>query len=437
MPGEPRPPNPTVGQHFGSLLLCPQRTWLDYHGDRRLKASPPGFLGRLQQEGLAHEREVYQKYFPDAVRIPTSLADEQRAAMTIEAMRQGVPAIIQAFFMTSAGRGVADVAELAGKSAISKTGHLYRIGEIKSAAAISTAHALQVAWYHELLQDNQGAEIHDAFFILRDSQRQTISIADVKTAFDDCKAELLRLRDQLKPPGPHLCRWCASCPWRDVCLPELVAHNDLSLLPGISRRQADLLRTCGANSWQEVFQLDPLTLAQAGIAGSDLLQLGRARERLQNGAAVLHREIRNEQLRGLRVFAVEFDERAGEQLHPDPTSVWFETESGIQQIELHGNADWAEEVALLVQSGGVALYGAIESVSFLKLLKNAGLRPPRYLDVLDLVENLVHAPLRGLDLQSVLEQAAPHAVHATGGRDRVLGLRAVINWIAGLPQNAA
>jgi hypothetical protein len=437
MQGDQQAPNPTVGQHFGSLLLCPQRAWLDYHGDRSQKASPPGFLGKLQQEGLAHERDIYANRFPDAVKIPSDAQDERRARLTLEAMQQGVPAILQAFFMTKEGRGVADVAQLVATSPNNKTGHLYRIGEIKSSSAISTAHALQVAWYHELLEGIQGPGIDDAFFILRDGQRQSISITDLKTAFEHCKAELRTLQAHTTAPGPHLCRWCNSCPWRNVCIPDLLRNQDVSLLPGINRSQANRLRDHGASSWSDVIKLGDDLMQSLGFTNRELWQIRSAGERIGKGLAVLNRDVRAESLMDLRAVAVELHKVEGKVDQSQAKAIWFETGTGTSAIEVGNGTDWADAVAELIQERRVALYGATETVGFLKLLQSVGLRPPAYVDVLDLVENLVHGPLLGLDLDSVLELAAPSIARPAYGRYRVTGLRAVINWIAGLPGTAA
>ena len=62
-------PRPTSGQFFSSLQSCPQRAWADYHLPADLKAKPPTFLGALQQEGVEHERRIYQELFPTAVEI--------------------------------------------------------------------------------------------------------------------------------------------------------------------------------------------------------------------------------------------------------------------------------------------------------------------------------------------------------------------------------
>jgi hypothetical protein len=102
---------PTVGHHFSSLLMCSQRAWLDYHGDPKQRAKPPNYLSKLQQEGIEHERTVCETHYPNAIQIPDSGSDAERAALTIQAMRSGSPSILQAYFMQDGARGIADILE--------------------------------------------------------------------------------------------------------------------------------------------------------------------------------------------------------------------------------------------------------------------------------------------------------------------------------------
>jgi hypothetical protein len=423
---------PTVGHHFSSLLMCSQRAWLDYHGDPKQRAKPPNYLYNLQQEGLEHERKVCDAHYPNAVRIPETGTDSERAACTIQAMQSGAPAILQAYFMQNGARGIADILELVGPSQNSPTGHLYRVGELKLATALSTSHVMQVAWYHELLQMIQGVGVDDAFFILGDMHRKDVSMSGVHDTFERCKQQLVQLQQDSIGPGPHLCRWCKSCPWRDVCVPALAAQSDVSLLPGVSRRLALNLKRAGIQTWQQVIQLENSRLEQLGFDWRDLAHIRASSERLTSGEAVLRYSIRSEDVRNLIAVSVEFaDGYRGVDGHPLPRAIWIEAPDGPFPISLSGDGSWTSQVSSLVSSRGAALYGATETVAFLKLLRQNDRPTIRCLDVLDLVETVVHGPIRGLELSNVLRVAEPGAAEPNNSRDRVIGLRSVINWLAG------
>ena len=428
----------TVGHHFSSLLMCSQRAWLDYHGDPTQKAKPPNYLGKLQQEGLAHERIVCETNYPNAIQIPDSGSDAERAALTIRAMRSGVPAILQAYFMQDGARGIADILELVGPTHSSPTGHLYRVGELKLATALSTSHVMQIAWYHELLQAIQGSGVDDAFFILGDMQRKDVSMSGVHDTFERCKKQLFQMRDDESGPGPHLCRWCKSCPWRDVCVPALSTQSDVSLLPGVTRRLAQNLKNAGIQTWHQVIQTENSRLEQLGFDWRDLAHIRASSQRLAAGEAVLRYSIRSEEIRNLLAVSIEFaDEYRGPDGHFLSRAVWVESPDGPLQIPLVSDGSWIARLESILGSRGAALYGATETVAFLKLLRQNDGPSVKCLDVLDLVESIVHGPIRGLELSNVMHVAEPGSAEPKNSRERLLGLRSVINWLAGSGGSAA
>ena len=429
---------PTVGHHFSSLLLCPQHAWLDYHGDCSARAKPPNYLSKLQQEGLEHERRVCEQCYPDAVRIPDIGTDEERAALTIKAMRAGTRAILQPYFMREGGRGIADIISLVGPSSISPVGFQYRIGELKLATALTTSHVMQVAWYHELLKEIQGDGVDEAFFILGDMRCQTVSMKDVYSTFERCKHQLFTLRRDAVGPQGHLCQWCKSCPWREVCVPDLTARNDVSLLPGVSRRLACNLKQAGIETWQQVVLLENSQLEQFGFDWRELAHIRESSNKLANGDAVLRYSIKSNEIRSLRAMSIEFvDGYRGADGHPLPRAIWIESSNGPESIPLADNGNWFSRISESVITHGVALYGATETVAFLKLMRNEDRPRVKCVDILDVVETIVHGPIRGLELGSVLHVAEPGSASPQSTRDRVLGLRSVINWLAGSGDCAA
>lgn len=412
--------------------MCSQRAWLDYHGDPKQKAKPPLYLSKLQQEGLEHERTVCETHYPNAVRISESGSDAERASMTIQAMRSGSPAILQAYFMQDGARGITDILEHVSPSPSSPTGHLYRIGELKLATALSTSHVMQVAWYHELLQAIQGTGVDDAFFVLGDMQRKEVSLSGVHDTFERCKKQLVQLQQDNSGPGPHLCRWCKSCPWRDVCVPTLASKSDVSLLPGVTRRLAQNLKMAGIQTWQQVIEMENSRLEQLGFDWRELAHIRASSQRLAAGEAVLRYSIRSDDLKNRIAVSIEFAHGyRGADGHPMPRAIWIESPNGPLSVPLGSDRSWISQIGSVVASRGAALYGATETVAFLKLLRQNDGLTVKCLDVLDLVESIVHGPIRGLELSNVLNVAEPGAPEPNNSRDRVLGLRSVINWLAG------
>jgi hypothetical protein len=291
---------------------------------------------------------------------------------------------------------------------------------------------MQVAWYHELLQAIQGPGVDNAFFILGDMQRKEVSMSGVHDTFERCKQQLYQMRDNDSGPGPHLCRWCKSCPWRDVCVPTLSIQNDVSLLPGVTRRLAQNLKNAGINTWQQVIETQNARLEQLGFDWRDLAHIRASSQRLAAGEAVLRYSIRSEEIRNRLAVSIEFaDGYRGPDGHLLPLAIWAESPVGPVQIPLVGDGSWIARVGSLFSSRGAALYGATETVAFLKLLRQNDGPAVKCLDVLDLVESIVHGPILGLELTNVLNVAEPGSAAPNDSRQRVLGLRSIINWLAG------
>lgn len=212
----------------------------------------------------------------------------------------------------------------------------------------------------------------------------------------------------------------------------LSTQSDVSLLPGVTRRIAQNLKNAGIQTWQQVIQTENGRLEQLGFDWRDLAHIRASSKRLAAGEAVLRYSIRSEEIINLLAVSIEFvDGYRGSDGHLLPRAVWTESPDGPVQIPLVGDGSWIARVGSLLSSHGAALYGATETVSFLKLLRQNNGPSVKCLDVLDLVESIVHGPIRGLELSNVLHVAEPGSAEPNNSRERVLGLRSVINWLAG------
>jgi hypothetical protein len=157
-------------------LTCPQRAWLHYYGNPKDQVKDPAYLRALQQDGIEHERAIYEQHFPNALRIPEKAQPEERHRQTLEATSSGVPVILQGYINTGEGVGVLDVLELVGSDQVH--GNLYRVGEIKRSPALLTSHVMQASWYTELLERVTGQHVDEACFFLQNGER---TIIDLKT----------------------------------------------------------------------------------------------------------------------------------------------------------------------------------------------------------------------------------------------------------------
>ena len=426
-------PGATAGHHFSSLQICPHKAWSDYFLPSSLKADPPGFLLAMQREGIAHEEAICQSLFPGAVRIPERISSDDRQRRTVDAMRAGSPAILQAYLAAEGRVGIADVLELVGPSSESATGFLYRVGEFKRAQNLMVAHVLQAAWYTDLLGEIQGQTPTEAFFILGDGSRIAVPFAESSSIFSAQKSQLNALRDPAARPGPHLCKACLSCPWRSVCIPELIATEHVSLLPGISRAMAERLRsTSGVTRWPVLATASDEQLLDYGIPSRDWPLIRAAALRLRSGQAVTRQPLNHLTLRALSAMSIEFGSGASGTAGapPPPQAAWLENHgAGPMRIEIA--PDWTADLSPVAGRTPIVVYGATELAITHRLLRTAGGQSPHVVDLLALIENFVHAPLQGLELAQVTEYTTPALTCPADGPGRVMAMRAVIDWLAG------
>jgi len=419
-----------VGHHFGALLACPQRAWLDYWGNPKQKLRPPSFLLQYQREGLQHESEMCEKLYPGAVRISENADPETRKAKTLDAIRSGAAAILQGYLRDGDDLGVIDVLEREDGGTL-----VYRVGEFKRSASLQTEHVLQVRWYTELLQRTVGSSTSRGFFVLGDGKRKEVDLAEVESLYASCKKRLAELRRLEAEPGPHLCRNCVTCPWRGICIPRLVESKHVSLLPGINRGHARRLADLGVTEWPAVVDTTDEQLADVGLVGSEAKRLRVAVENLKKGKPVTRFDLKPSILAGVTSISLGYPEQPNEREHhiAVPSTIWYETPSGTGSIAVAGKeiAQLRAELKSLLCRGTLALYGERDIIALTRLCLSADTDSPACLDIVKLIEAFVHAPIMGLELQQLMDHLGRPS--ASAAEDRVYSIRAAIEWLGPVP----
>jgi CRISPR/Cas system-associated exonuclease Cas4 (RecB family) len=426
-------PRPTAGHHFSDLLTCPQRAWLHYYGNPKDQVQDPAYLRAIQQDGIEHEQAIYEKYFPNALRIPERLKPEERNRLTLDAMRSGVPVILQGYINTGDGVGVLDILELVGSD--SSAGYIYRVGEIKRSSTLLTSHVMQASWYTELLERVVGQQIHEACFFLQSGERTIIDLKTLEGDYKKAKLELNALRESTSPPGPHLIKVCPSCHWRGLCMPELIANQHVSLIPEISRPHAAVLRAMGITSWPELKTVPDELLESIGMGTYEVEQVWAAIKNLDEGAPPLHQPLRADVFDNLQIVILEFQElaeqrRAGRQ--PVPTLIHYETEAGqTGRIEVsHAHGVPTADIIPLLNNRRLAFYGLTDLKAFVHIARQAGYKSIDSLELFAVVETFLHSPVPGLELDALYSYLANKPIQRLSGPDRVAAVRQVVNWMA-------
>lgn len=218
-------------------------------------------------------------------------------------------------------------------------------------------------------------------------------------------------------------------------MPQLVEQEHVSLLPGVSRRQAEAIGRSGIRTWGQLGGQPEAALAGLGFDGHDVRRLRDSCGRLDRGEVVLRSSIKSDELSRFKAVTLDYGTnlRMGDKgVRPLPKAIWYE--SGGKPCEIPVVSDpeaMVPALTPLIDTTGLAFYGATDLIGFLKLVPRDLARKARCLDVLDLIERLVHAPLPGLELGDVVQFAAPGSPEVGTRQGRIGGMRTVIDWLSG------
>jgi len=193
----------------------------------------------------------------------------------------------------------------------------------------------------------------------------------------------------------------------------------------------------GVTRWPQLAAATDEQLQAYGIAPRDWPHLRAAAARLTAGQAVTRLPLNQIMLRGLSAMSIEFASAgtpAG--TAPPPEALWLENPAAAP-TRIGIASDGTADLAPVVGRTPVVVYGATELAVTYRLLRAAGAQGAQVIDLLTLIEDLVHAPLQGLELSQVSEYVQPTLRSPADGPGRLAAMRAVINWLAGESGTAA
>lgn len=234
-----------------NLVQCPHRIWLDHFGDFDKKEAVSSFVELLWESGNLFEKNVIKN-----LKVPftdlSELRGDEKLKATDEALNQGDSLIYS-------GRIAAD--DLVGEpDLLRKTSRGYLAGDIKSGAGETGEdddhrkpkkhYAVQLALYTDILErkrisggrfpfiwDVHGEEVVYALDEPR-GKRTPETLWEFYEKSLDTARKILGREQQTLPANAAVCK---MCPWRQVCLTELKATRDLSLIPELGRSKRDVL----------------------------------------------------------------------------------------------------------------------------------------------------------------------------------------------------
>jgi len=237
-----------------NLVECPHRVTLDLFGDPARRDPENPFIELLWERGTRFEEEVVSGlHLPFENLRP--LCPEERERETAEALKKGAGLIYGGRIRAGNLLGEPDL--------IRRTpGGGYLAGDIKSGSA-ETAHgesdegrpklpyALQLSLYTDILErlgvagprlpfiwDARGREVaYDLGRPLGPRRRETLW-----EAYRKALQTLAAIAGRETPTLPARSSACKLCHWESLCLGELEARGDLTLIPELGRSLRDALR---------------------------------------------------------------------------------------------------------------------------------------------------------------------------------------------------
>ncbi len=138
----------------------------------------------------------------------------------------------------------------------------YVVGDVKASASPKVEHAMQVAFYADLLARSDAHAARQGFLLLGDGREAVVDLDEVEPLYRDALEHVDAMRDRRTTPRPSLGPWCSGCQWRGVCLPEMEERGDLSLVVGVTPARREALEAAGVRSVAELADIDPIRIAE-------------------------------------------------------------------------------------------------------------------------------------------------------------------------------
>ncbi|AFZ14823.1 RecB family nuclease, putative [Crinalium epipsammum PCC 9333] len=264
-----------------SYLRCPRRTFLDIYGDRTLKAPPSDFLLKLQQERLVHENFVLTEQISQGA-TPHIKPDYQKGdwqtgvKATVALMQQGVERIYQGVLSTTIepstlGLNESPLEELTLLSSpdllIKQPGKSY-FGDwvyipidIHLGKRPKQEYQIIAAYHTQNLAAVQGAWSEEAWLILRERGSYQVDLwrwlPELQIHLKECFQMLLEKQE----PEVFISRQqCSICPWQIGCHELATSQQHLSLLPGVTPKRYEHLKTLRLTSLESLADANPVYL---------------------------------------------------------------------------------------------------------------------------------------------------------------------------------
>ncbi|UCF69445.1 MAG: TM0106 family RecB-like putative nuclease [Acidobacteriota bacterium] len=237
------------------LAVCFHRISLDRRRPHSERAVPDEASRLLAERGLELERAHAERLgWPQPEYSPPDFP--RGAERTAELLQRGVEGVYQAVLYDGRFLAIPDfVRRVPGRSAFGD--FHYEPGDVKAGLEPRADHVLQVALAGWLLERCQQRAPQRGFLWLGDGREEVFSLTELRYVLDAARRRVAAIVDGEEQTQPFWSAACGRCRWRERCLPELIAADDLSLVDGMTRTRRRVLERSGLATVAALAAHDP------------------------------------------------------------------------------------------------------------------------------------------------------------------------------------
>jgi len=315
------------------FLACEYRTYLDLlekRGELDAERRPPR-LQLLLDQGQRHEQAVLDGLLAeghDVVAIPEDAAVDERARLTLEAMRSGRDVIYQACFDTGEWIGYPDFLFRSDEPS-RDWAWSYEIHDAKLSSTARPDHVFQLLFYADALEAIQGLRPRRLHLILGSGEEPALDPEDFDAYAGGIRRLFVERYGELaagdEPAYPYPVSACEFCHWWHVCEDKRRADDHLSLVANLRHAQGLKLERSGVATLAGLAELDTGTAIPR--LDQDTLETLRAQAGLQLRSRGLERPLHE-------LLEPGHDRGLGRLPAPSPGDVQFDFE---------GDQTWGDE----------------------------------------------------------------------------------------------
>ena len=217
----------------------------------------------IQVKGYAHEADFLEQLkgrHPRVIDIAmTKGGNAQKAAATIQAMRDGYDIIFQATLQDECLIGHADF--LRKVNLPSELGAWsYEVLDTKLSRTPKAKFIIQLAFYSAMVAKAQGADPQLMHVVLGDKSEVTYRLADYARYLNMITRRFLeRVQGDAVETYPNPCEKCDQCKWSGLCEERRLKDDHLSQVANITRLQVKKLELAGVKTLEALAKLSTET----------------------------------------------------------------------------------------------------------------------------------------------------------------------------------